>query len=136
MPPRGLAHHALAVLTRLGDHPVGLRLGVGQQAVGLGPGVIEHGVRVRVRLAHHRLAVLLGFAQQRIARIQHVLRVVEFTGDRVLDVVDQLEDITAGHHAAGRHRHTACFFDDRAELVERFKNSVHGKTLQVVVVSD
>ena len=66
----------------------------------------------------------------RVARVEHVLGVVELAGDGVLDVVEQFEDIAAGHHAAGRHRHTAGFFDDRAELVERLKNSVHGNTLQ------
>ena len=74
--------------------------------------------------------MLLGLAQQRVPGVEDVLRVVEFAGDRVLDVVDQLEDVAAGHHAACRHRHAAGFFDDRAQLVERFKYSVHGNTLQ------
>ena len=74
--------------------------------------------------------MLLGLAQHPVARVEHVLGVVELAGDRVLDVVDQLEHIAAGHHAARRHRHAAGFFDDRAQLVERFKYSVHGNTLQ------
>ncbi len=74
--------------------------------------------------------MLLGVAQQRVTRVEDVLGVVELTGYRILDVVDQLEDIAAGHHAARRHRHAAGFFDNRAQLVERFKNSVHGNTLQ------
>ena len=74
--------------------------------------------------------MLLGFAQQPVAGVEDVLRVVEFAGDRVLDVVDQLQDVTAGHHATRRHRHAARFFHNRAQLVERFKNSVHGNTLQ------
>ena len=74
--------------------------------------------------------MLLGLAQQRVASVQHVLGVIEFAGDGVLDVVDQLEDVSAGHHAACRHRHAAGFFDNRAQLVERFKYSVHGNTLQ------
>ena len=74
--------------------------------------------------------VLLGLAQQRVPGVENVLGIVEFAGDGVLDVVDQLEDIAAGHHAAGRHRHAAGFFHNRAQLVERFKYSVHGNTLQ------
>ena len=74
--------------------------------------------------------MILGFAQQRITGVKDVLGVIELAGYCVLDVVDQLEDIAAGHHAACRHRHAAGFFDDRAQLVERFKNSVHGNTLQ------
>ena len=66
----------------------------------------------------------------RVAGVEHVLGVVEFAGDGVLDVVEQLEHVAAGHHAARRHRHAAGFFDDRAELVERLKYSVHGNTLQ------
>jgi hypothetical protein len=71
-----------------------------------------------------------GFAQQRVTRVENVLGVVELAGYRILDVVDQLKDIAAGHHAAGRHRHATGFFDYRAQLIERFKNSVHGNTLQ------
>ena len=74
--------------------------------------------------------MLLGLTQQRVASVENVLGVIEFAGYRVLDVVDQLEDISAGHHAARRHRHAARFFDDRAQLIERFKYSVHGNTLQ------
>jgi hypothetical protein len=54
----------------------------------------------------------------------------ELAGDRVLDVVDQLQDVAARHHTAGGHRHTAGLFNDRAQFVERFKNSVHGDILQ------
>ncbi len=126
----GLADHLLAVLTGLGDHPVGLRLGVGEQPVGLGAGVVDQRIGLLRRRPHHRVGMLLGLAQQRVAGVEHVLRVVELAGNRVLDVVDQLQDIAAGHHASGRHRHAARFFDNRAQLVERFKNSVHGNTLQ------
>ena len=71
----------------------------------------------------------LGVVQHRIARIQHVLGVVELAGDRVFDVVDQLQHIAARHHTAGRHRHAAGFFDNGAQFVQRFKDSVHGHTL-------
>ena len=74
--------------------------------------------------------MLLGVAQHRVAGVEHVLGVVEFAGDGVLDVVEQLENVAAGHHAAGRHRHATGFFDDRAELVERLEYSVHGNILQ------
>ena len=71
----------------------------------------------------------LGLVQQRVAGIEHVLGVVQLTRDRVLDVVDQFEDIAAGYHAARGHRHTASLFDNGTQLVERLKNSVHGNTL-------
>ena len=74
--------------------------------------------------------MLLGLAQQRVPGVENILGVVEFARYGVLDVVDQFEDIAARHHAAGRHRHAAGFFHNRAQLVERFKNSVHGNTLQ------
>ncbi len=70
--------------------------------------------------------MLLGLAQQLVAGVQHVLGVVEFAGDGVLDVVDQLEHVAARDHATCRHRHAAGLFDDRAQLIERFKYSVHG----------
>ena len=76
--------------------------------------------------------MLLGVAQHRIAGVEHILGVVEFAGDRVLDVVDQFEDVAAGHHAARRHRHAARLFDDGTQFVERFKYSVHGATLQAI----
>ncbi len=70
--------------------------------------------------------MVLGLAQQRIPRVEDILGIVEFAGDRILDVVDQLEDIAAGHYAAGGHRHAAGLFYDPAQLIERFKYSVHG----------
>ena len=114
------------MLTGLCDHPVGLRFGVGQQPVGLGPGMSERGVGLRRRRADHAVRVLLGIPQHRIAGVQDILRVVEFPGDRILDVVDEFEDIAPRHNAARRHRHTARLFDDGAQFVERFKYSVHG----------
>ena len=74
--------------------------------------------------------MLLGLVEQRVTRIQHILGVVEFTGDRVLDVIDQFQHVPAGDDAAGGHWHTAGLFDNRAQLIERFKYSVHGATLQ------
>ena len=71
----------------------------------------------------------LGVVQHRVTRVEHVLGVVQFAGDRVLDVVDQLQHVAARHHAAGRHRHATGFFDDGAQFVQRFKDSVHGHTL-------
>ncbi len=73
--------------------------------------------------------MLLGLPQQLVAGVQHVLGVVEFAGDGVLDVVDQFQHVAARHDAAGRHRHAAGLFDDRTQFIERFKNSVHGDTL-------
>jgi hypothetical protein len=118
------------VLTGLGDHPVGLRLGVGQQPVGLGARMADQRIGLRRRRRHHRVGMLLGFAQQRVSRVENVLGIVELAGYRVLDVVDQLEDVAARHHTARGHRHAAGFFHNGAQLIERFKNSVHGNTLQ------
>ena len=75
------------------------------------------------RFAGHELH---GLAQQRVAGIQHILGIVEFAGDRILDVIDELEDVTARDHAPRRHRHAAGLFDNRTQFVERFKYSVHG----------
>ena len=83
-----------------------------------------------VRCGHDRVGALLGPAQDLVLVVQHVLGVVQLARDGVLDVVDQFEDIPAGHHAACRHRHAAGFFDDRTQFIESFKNSVHGDTLQ------
>ena len=45
-------------------------------------------------------------------------------------VIDQFQHVPAGDDAAGGHWHTAGLFDNRAQLIERFKYSVHGATLQ------
>ena len=74
--------------------------------------------------------MFLGLPQQVVAGVEHVLGVIEFAGDRILDVVDQFEDVAAGNHAPRRHGHPAGLLDDGAQLVERFKNSVHGAILQ------
>ena len=89
----------------------------------------ERLLSIGVRLADHRLVMLLGLTQQRIAGIQNILGVIELAGNGVLDVVDQLKDIAAGHDASGGHRNAARFFNNGAQLVERFKYSVHGYTL-------
>ena len=62
-------------------------------------------------------------------KAQDVLGVVELARNRVLDVIDQFEDIAAGHDASGGHRNAARFFHNGAQFVERFKYSVHGYTL-------
>ena len=117
----GLAHHAVGLGLRLGEHPIGFRARVAQQRLRLGVGAGDRGV-----------GVLFGLVEQRVSCVQDVLSIVELTGDRVLDVVDQFQHITARDDAAGGHRHTAGLFDYRAQLVERFKYSVHGATLQLV----
>ena len=128
----GLTHHAFAVRAGLGDHPVGLGLGVGQQPVGLAAGMAEDGFGLGVRIRHRRLGMLLGLVEHRVPCIQHILGIVELAGDRVLDVIDQFQHITARDDTAGSHRHTAGLFDYCAQLIERFKYSVHGATLQLV----
>src|SRR5690349_2887979 len=70
--------------------------------------------------------MFLGLVEQVVAGVQHILGVVEFAGDRVLDVVDLLEHVAARHHATVRRRDAAGFVDDRAQLIERLKYSVHG----------
>jgi len=74
--------------------------------------------------------VVLRVTQHRVAGVEHVLGVVEFSRDRVLDVVEKLEDVAAGHDAACGHRDSTGLLDDRAELIERLKYSVHGNILQ------
>ena len=74
--------------------------------------------------------MLLGLVEQRVPCIQHILGIVELAGDRVLDVIDQFQHIPARDDTAGSHRHAAGLFDNRAQLIERFKYSVHGATLQ------
>ena len=111
------------------DHPVGLGFGVGEKPVSLRAGVVDHRLRLGGRRGHHRVRVRLRVMQHRIARVQDVLGVVQFAGNRILDVVDQFQHVTAGHDATGCHRHATGFFDNGAQLVQRFKDSVHGHTL-------
>jgi len=123
------------VRTGLGHHPVGLRLGVGQQPVGLGAGMAQQRLGLGAGAVDGGVGVILGLLQHRVAGVEHVLRVVQLAWDGVLDVVDQFQDVAARNHAAGRHRNTTGFFDDGAQFIERFKNSVHG-ALPAVVGSD
>lgn len=88
-------------------------------------GMAQRGVGFRGGRGHHAVGVLLGVTQHGVAGVQHILGVVEFAGDGVLDVVDEFEDVAPGYHAARRHRHAARLFDDGTQLVERFKYSVH-----------
>ena len=125
----GLGDHPLAVLAGLAHHAVGLRFGVRQEPVGLGAGVVEHRVGLGCRRGHHGVGVRLGVMQHRVTSIEHVLGIIEFAGDRILDVVDQLQHVTSRNHTAGRHGHAAGFFDNGAQFVQRFKDSVHGHTL-------
>ena len=69
-----------------------------------------------------------GLADHLIAVVQHVLCVVDLAGQRVPDVVQQLEDVAARHHAGGRHRQSPGFLDDGDELVEGLENPVHDRT--------
>ena len=125
----GFGDHAFAVLARLTDHPVGLRLGVRQDPVGFRAGVVEQRIRLSGRRGHHRIRVRLGLVQQRVAGVEDVLGVVQLTRNCVLDVIDQFEHVTTRDHAARGHRHATSFLDNGAQLVERLKNSVHGNTL-------
>jgi hypothetical protein len=117
-------------LAGLPDHAISLRLRVGEQPVRLGAGMVDQRIGLGRGRRHHRPGVLLGLAQQRVPSVQDILGIVELAGDGVLDVVDQLQDVTAGHHTTRRHRHAARFFHNRAQLIERLKYSVHGNTLQ------
>jgi len=71
----------------------------------------------------------LGLVQQRVAGVEHVLGIIQLARNRVLDVIDQLEQVAARHHAARGHRHATSFLDNGAQLIERLKYSVHGNTL-------
>ena len=126
----GFDHRALAVLACLRHHAVGLGLGLGEQPVGLGAGVAEHGLGLGAGGGDRGVGVFLGLAQQRVTGVQDILGVIEFAGNGVLDVVDQLQHVAPGNHATRRHRHPAGLLDDGAQFVERFKNSVHGPILQ------
>ena len=66
-----------------------------------------------------------GVAEHVLALVEHVLGVVELARNRVLDVVEQFEDIATRHDTAGRHGNTSCLFDDGHEFVESFKYPVH-----------
>jgi hypothetical protein len=122
------------VLAGLVYHPIGLRFRIGKQPVRLGTRMVQQRVRLGGRRRHHGFGVRLGVVQHRIARIQHVLGVIQLTRDRIFDVVDQLQHVTAGHHTTGSHGHTAGFFDNGAQFIQRFKDSVHGHTLLASVV--
>ena len=88
-------------------------------------------------LVHLHLTYPTGHSRRRYVTVviaaAYVLGVVEFARDRILDVVDQFEDIPARHDTTRGHRHTAGLFNDRAHLIEGFKNSVHGDTFPGVV---
>ncbi|AGL28367.1 hypothetical protein J113_20310 [Mycobacterium tuberculosis CAS/NITR204] len=124
-----IGDHSLAVLACLADHPISLRLRVRQDPVSLGAGVVEYRLRLSGRRGHHRVSVRLSVLQHRITCVEDVLRVIQLTGDRILDVVDQLQHIPTRDDATCRHRHASGFFDYGAQFVQRFKDSVHGHTL-------
>src|SRR6185312_5311205 len=135
-----LLHGLLVGDVAVFEQPVGFGLGAADAGLVLAFGrggdanrllasLADHAFAVLARFAHHPVGLRLGVLQHGIAGVQHVLGVVQFARNRVLDVVDQLQYVTAGHHAAGRHRDAAGFFDDGAQFVQRFKNSIHGRAL-------
>jgi len=113
----GVGQHLLGTAAGLGDDALGLVRGIGDRALGF---------PVRPRDGLPRL--LAGSVDQVVALVEHVLRVVHLAGQRVADVVEQFEDVTAGHDATGRHGQPTRLFDDRDELVERLENPVHGNS--------
>jgi hypothetical protein len=117
------------VLTGFADHPVGLRLRVGQDAVGFRAGMVEQRIRLGGRRRHRGVRVRLRFVQERVAGIEHVLGIVQLARDRVLDVVDQFEHVAPGDNAARGHGDATSFLDNGTQFIERLKNSVHGNTL-------
>ena len=110
---------------RLVDHAIRLGLGLGQDAVGLGTGMCKHGLGLGVGLGHRRLGMLPRITDQGVTLVEDVLSVVELARDRVLDVVEEFEHVTARHDTARGHRHTPRLLDNRHELVESLKYPVH-----------
>lgn len=115
----------LGVRTRLGDHPVGLSFCVREDAIGVVPCILDRRRSFGVGAGDCLFSVGPGVTDQLVAVVQHVLGVVEFTGNGVAHIVEQFENIAAWDHTAGGHGHTACLFDNRDKFVERLENPVH-----------
>ncbi len=141
--------HGLVLVLGVGDRVVGFGLGVAQQIVGVGAGLLHHPVRLRLRVGEHAIRVRAGVVEslaglrvgirdrlvglsprvpdELVAMVQNVLRVVQFRRQRVADVVEQIQYVAARDHAARGHRDTACFLDDRDQLVECLEYAVHAQ---------
>lgn len=115
----------LSVCTRLADHPIGLRLGFGQDPVGLGARMRHHVRRLGRRIVDGLVGQVAGITDEGIALVENILRIVEFAGDRILDVVKKSEHISARHDAASRHRKASRLLDDSDKFVQSFKYAVH-----------
>jgi len=109
----------------LGNHAVGLRLCLRQEAIGLCTRMRQQRIGLRGGLTDEGVGAHSRVADQLVALIEDVLRVVEVAGDGVLDVVEQFEHVASGDHATRSHRHTARFFDDGAQFIQRFEYPVH-----------
>jgi hypothetical protein len=98
----------------LGDHPLRLGASLRDRLLGL-----------QVGLADRLLCLVLRLADDLVLAVEHVLGVVDLGRQRVPHLVEQLENVTARHHATRGHRHTACLLHDRDELVEGLEDLVH-----------
>ena len=109
-----------------GDDPLGLVLGLGDHLLGLLAGLGEDPVGLGARVGPGLLGLLGRLGHELVAVVEHVLGVVELAGDRLADVVEQLQDVTAGDDAARRHGDPASLLADGHQLVQRLEHPVHG----------
>ena len=75
------------------------------------------------------LGLLRGVVDQLVAPVQHVLGVVQLAGQRLPDVVEQLQHLAARHDAVRGHRQAPRLLDDGDQRVERFEDPVHAPIL-------
>lgn len=102
----------------LGEGLLGLGAGLLDQPRRLGVGVGDHLLGVGLRTRPGRLGLALGLAEDVVAAVEHVLGVVELARQCLPHVVEQLEDVAAGHHAVGGHRDAPGLLDHGHQRVE------------------
>jgi hypothetical protein len=113
-----------------------VRGGLGEPAVRLGVGVVQCLLGLEVGLADGLLRLVLGVADDLVAAVEHVLGVVELAGQRVADLVEQLQHVAPGHHAARGHGETSGLLHDRDQLVKRLEHPVHGGSSRHITPRD
>ena len=57
--------------------------------------------------------------------IQDVLRIVDFDGEGVAEVVEKREEFITRHHTVSRHRHAIRLLDSLLKFIEILKNTIH-----------
>src|SRR5215208_3244552 len=135
-----LGDQGLAVRAALLDQPFGLGLGVGEQPLGLLLGACQQVVALTAGRAEQVVALTLRGAQELLALgaraagepLRLGLRLLEdlgallddraggldVLGQRLAQVVEQVEQVVARDHAGAGHRHAARVLDDRRQLVD------------------